>query len=141
MPPRRSEDAEEVPYVPPRPSAAASSGTRQQSEDVEEVPYMPPMGANTADDETPHLDSFPSTPRAVSEVRETVTLCGAASLEADRPIEEPYTAAITGVAERASTERVAADAGEHPPGAAAQSVSATEQSANAAQPPGSAGTN
>jgi hypothetical protein len=118
-----SEDVEQVPYVTPSPSAAASSGTRQQAEEAEEAPYMPPMLEdaeqihNTADDETPYLDSLPSTPRAGSAGRETVT-------------------ATSGVAAGASMERVAADAAEHPPVAAAQPASAAEQHASTAQPPG-----
>ena len=139
MPPRWAEDAEEVPYMPPRPSTAAPSGTWQQSEDAEEVPYVPPVGANTAEDETPCLDSLPSTPRAVSGERETATPCGAAPMEDDRPPAEQGNVAETGVPERAAAERVAAAV--HPPGAAVQPASAAEPSAGAAQPPGSGGTN
>ncbi len=115
---KRSEDVELVPYWQTNHSVAASSSTRQPSEDVEEVPYMPPMLKdaekvhNTADDETPYMDSLPSTPRAGSAERELMT---------------PSSGVATG-----------ASAVEHPPEAAGQPESAAAQlaGATAEQPPG-----
>ena len=113
MPPRQEEAEEAVPSVPPRPSA--ESGTMQQSEDEDEpTPYKPPMGANTAEDETPYLDSLPSTPRAGSVERGTATPFGAGQPHDAMQDEAQDAAAVPGGIERAADEAPAA--GAHPPG-------------------------
>ncbi len=70
------------PRVEGTPARGTESGTLQQSEEKKDgaaTPLIlprPPMGGNTADDETPYLDSLPSTPRAgdTQEVEETPKL-------------------------------------------------------------------
>ncbi len=140
-PPKHAEDAVAEPSMPPR-SPAAPSCTAQHLAEAREAPYMPTMGANTADDETPCLDSLPSTPRAGSAERAIETPCGTAQMEDDRPPAEQGTAAEAVLPEHAAAE--AAAAAEPPPGAPAtplQNAFMAEANAGAVHPTGSGATN